>query len=242
MMDRFWNALLSVCFPSHCLLCDSFVEDFRSYGVCPACWKRVSLLPLEVCQCCGLPSSGAAGSLCGKCLSDPPAFEKARAAALYQEELRDLIHRFKFNGFMHLSKPLGKIMQQVFPIHFDAATIDIIVPVPLHAKREKQRGFNQAELLARSLANHLKKPLASRVLRRSMNTPPQSGLTDAQRLENVKGVFEVRKPAVIEGKQVLLVDDVLTTGATLSSCARVLKSSGAIQVHVFTLARVPSSR
>jgi ComF family protein len=152
----------------------------------------------------------------------------------YEGILRKLIHLFKYHGVAPLAPRLGRFLSGALPRDM---TFDVIVPMPLHWMRRWQRGFNQSELLARDLQRRTGIPWV-RAIKRKRATPAQAGLTRAERRDNVAGAFEVRKQAAIRGKHVLLVDDVITTGATASACASILKRAGARRVSVLTLARV----
>jgi ComF family protein len=236
---RWWDALLSAVFPSHCALCRAFVEKSRDRGICPACWARIPRVPRPFCLCCGLPLPAHEDLRCGLCRTHPPLFATARAYGLYQQELRELIHLFKFGGRQDLANPLGLRMASAYdPLPADSLP-PVVIPVPLHPKRLRRRGFNQAELLAGTAARILDLPVYSHGLKRKKDTLPQSGLSDRQRLENVQAAFEVKTFFPISGRRVLLVDDVLTTGATLNACSKVLLAAGAARVDVLTLARVP---
>ena len=233
------DAMLSVVFPSHCALCQAYVGRSGDRGVCPACWSKILPVPPPLCRRCGLPLPAREAFLCGACRTTPPFFQGARAYGLYQQELRDLIHLLKFGGRQDLAKPLGDRMAAMESYAVEIANCQVLIPVPLHPRRLRRRGFNQSELLAKRVACRFDIPVYSRVLFRKKDTPPQSGLTDHQRRENVHGAFLVRRPKRVAGKRVLLVDDVLTTGATLNACTLALLSAGAAKVHVLTLARVP---
>jgi ComF family protein len=152
----------------------------------------------------------------------------------YEGTLRKLIHLFKYDGVTPLAEPLGRLLATALPRDW---RYDMVVPMPLHWRRGWQRGFNQSELLARVLSSRLEAPVV-RAVRRKRRTPSQAGLTNAQRRLNVAGAFAISKRFSVKDRHVLLVDDVLTTGATASACAAVLKRAGAKRVTVLTLARV----
>ncbi|MGA2878279.1 MAG: ComF family protein [Bryobacteraceae bacterium] len=160
-------------------------------------------------------------------------FDAAYSFGFYEDELRKLIHLFKYGRVQTLSGPLGRLLVRALPRE---QSFDVIVPMPLHWRKRWQRGFNQAELLAREVGGRTHTPVAN-ALRRVRNTASQAGLTSAKRRENVSGSFRARKRAALDGRSVLLIDDVMTTGATAASCARALKRGGARQVTLLTLAR-----
>ena len=200
-----------------------------------------ALLPLEAasfCTRCGLPFEAnlpAGGDpLCGLCRLAPPAFDVARSFGVYEGDLRRLVHLLKYDGMRPLAKALAAKMASVVP---RVGAVELVVPVPLHRSRRWSREFNQAELLARELSRLAGIPCRPGGLRRVRSTSPQAGLSHRQRRENVRGAFAATDAACIKGRRVLLVDDVMTTGATLDACARVLKVAGARYVGSLTLAR-----
>ena len=169
---------------------------------------------------------------CGLCRRGVRGFDAAYSFGFFEGELRELIHLFKYGGVQTLVKPLGRLLSIALPRD---AGYDVIVPMPLHWRKRWQRGFNQSELLARDLGRrtHIR---VLNALQRVRNTASQAGLTSAKRRENVSGAFRAKKGA-LPGKSVLLIDDVMTTGATAASCARALKLAGASRVTLLTLAR-----
>ncbi len=200
-----------------------------------------ALLPLEaasICTRCGLPFEAnlpaSGGHLCGLCRLAPPAFDVARSFGVYEGDLRRLIHLLKYDGMRPLAKALATKMASLVP---RLGAVELVVPVPLHRSRRWSREFNQAELLARELSRLVGIPCRPGGLRRVRSTSPQAGLSHRQRRENVRGAFAATDAACIKGRRVLLVDDVMTTGATLNACARVLKVAGARYVGSLTLAR-----
>ena len=230
--------LLDLLLPPHCLACRGPADG--PGRLCPTCWSEVDFIAPPVCARCGLPLEYDLGpeALCGGCAADPPTFEHARAVMRYGEVARRLVVGFKHADRTHLAPALGRWLARAGTELIDTA--DILVPVPLHRRRLIGRRFNQSALLALSLARQTGLPVTTDALRRRRPTPSQAGLTRAQRRNNVAGAFEVpahRRP-LIEGRRVLLIDDVLPTGATVDTCAAALRRAGADQVDVLTLARV----
>ena len=220
-------------------MCEQGLTGFTPAPVCPECLS--ALVPLEAesfCTRCGLPFEAnlpASGDrLCGLCRLAPPAFDVARSFGAYEGDLRRLIHLLKYDGMRPLAKALAAKMAPVAP---RVGTVELVVPVPLHRSRRWSREFNQAELLSKELSRLVGIPSRPKCLRRVRSTPPQAGLSHRQRRENVRGAFAAADAACIKGRRVLLVDDVMTTGATLDACARVLKAAGARYVSSLTLAR-----
>lgn len=229
-------AALDLLFPAVCPLCASRLGAGRRDPVCGACWVSFARLTPPLCEVCGLPvpsESGAAA--CPACREAVPPFDYARAAAAYGGGVREAIHGLKFGGRRSLARPLGDLMaEQEVAALTDAP--DALVPVPLARTRERERGFNQAALLAERLGEARGFRVRPRWLVRLRATTPQSDLTAAARRANVAGAFAAA-PAVA-GRHVLLIDDVITTGATVGECARALRAAGARRVGVLAVARV----
>lgn len=172
--------------------------------------------------------------VCTACRSGLQGFDYAASFGMYDGKLRSLIHLYKYSGMRPLAKPLASYLDRAIPLD---ETFDAIAFVPLYWRRKWSRGFNQAELLARHIAMRRRIPILN-VLRRKRATQTQAGLASAGRRRNVAGAFTLRANKNIAGKKILLIDDVMTTGATASACAAVLKRGGAKSVSLFTVARV----
>jgi ComF family protein len=215
--------------------------------VCPACSDHFSPVGSPLCSRCGLMFKSRAGDdhHCGECLDAPKRFRMARAFGVYDQTLMESIHRFKFKGKVQLARPLGALMLAALLIHWGDDPPDLAVPVPLHAGRFRERGFNQAFLLIRDwqrTAAQWPVPLPNigierEVLVRTRRTGPQTGLGRRARLQNIKNAFAVSDETRVFQKKILLVDDVYTTGATVDECAGALLKAGAERVDVLTLAR-----
>jgi ComF family protein len=226
--------LLDLLLPPRCLNCRTAVGE--PGALCPACWSGIRFIAAPICQDCGWPKNHL-GEDCPACTRRPLRLRRARSAVLYDEGSRGLILRFKhggrFDGAPAYAGWMARAAADLLP------EVDLIVPVPLHRWRLMRRGYNQAALLARHLGRLSSKPVGVDLLRRTRATPSLGGHTARQRHRLLKGVFSVRPGTEIKGKRVLLVDDVLTSGATLEELARVLKRAGAGAVDAVTLARVP---
>ena len=240
LVARLLQGPLLFIYPPTCAGCAQILESEEPAPFCPDCFKALDLILEPYCPLCGIPYLAEAPSrhLCGDCLGGVHHFDRARATGLYQGLFREVIHRYKYRGQLFLVRPLAKMLaapaKELSRLH----KIDIIVPVPLHPKRLRQRGFNQASLLARRLGSALKISVDYASLRRSRWTEPQTGLTRRQRAANVRGAFGLKTPENVRGKGILLLDDVLTTGETVNQCVRLLKrDGGAIEVVVLTVAR-----
>lgn len=235
------DGLAAVLFASRCRLCEELLTQASRVPVCPACLGRVRPLELVAfCDRCQRPLASAIGSpetpLCGACRMEENDFDRLRSFGAYDAELRALIVLLKYNGVRPLARPLGGWLALAAQQCPALVEVDALVPVPLFPARQRARGFNQAELLARELGRWVKLPTETRCLARVKDTPSQAGLTPLQRVENVRGAFAATTK--LDTARILLLDDVCTTGATLNACARALKQAGAAQVNALTVARV----
>ena len=195
-----------------------------------------------LCPSCGTPYADqtAGDHPCEKCLLFPPPFAAARSVAAYEGVLQDMIHRCKYGGDISVGETLGEMMADFPYPAFDFNDYAVVMPVPLHSRRLRERGFNQSLLLAKAIALRHKLKLDYLSLSRTMHTPPQITFGRQEREQNVKGAFMVRNPVKLQGEKVILVDDVYTTGSTARECARTLKKAGAAAVAVLTLSRTLS--
>jgi ComF family protein len=230
------GALLEFFLPRLCLFCGVAVGEKATVAVCPECQGQIEWMASPLCTCCGrvFESRDGADRVCGDCQADEPPFTRARAAAIYDGPVAQAIKRFKFSRQMAFLPVMHSWLQHPLGLEL-AEDADLIAPVPLHSKRLKQRGFNQALLLAKAFP---RVPLGLEAVVRVRHTVPQVELKPKERRDNVKGAFAVPDPAMVKAKNVLLLDDVYTTGATVRECAKVLLKAGARQVEVLTVARV----
>ncbi|MCZ6494989.1 MAG: ComF family protein [Alphaproteobacteria bacterium] len=227
--------------PHQCLVCGVVIG--KEGALCAACWAEIVFIAPPICRCCGYPfeldqGGGGDGALCGACLRDPPPFARARAVFRYDSASRHLVLGFKHGDKTHGAPAFGAwLARAAGPL---AAEADLVVPVPLHRLRLFRRRYNQAALLAHAFAAAAGLRCVPDLLTRVRATPSQGRLSRARRRINVRGAFAVAKgkARLIDGRRVLLVDDVLTTGATVNSAARCLLRAGAGAVDILTLARV----
>ena len=235
MLKQLAASALDLVFPPRCASCACMVAS--PGALCGACFAELSFITAPCCACCGLPFGFHLdeGALCGECIKDMPPFRLARAALQYDDRSRLQVLGLKFHDRTQFVPMMARLMKQAGAECFYGA--DALVPVPLHFRRLLRRGFNQSALLARALARDTGIRVHYRALVRRKYTPPQAGLTRAQRLDNVRGVFIAHPRAQVRGKVLVLVDDVYTTGATVKACAKALLRAGAIEVRVLTLAR-----
>lgn len=240
------DGLFSVLFPSSCRFCAEPLIHFARVPVCQACLEKIHATDTPVCSACGerIGSVRDGGpKLCLNCSQEQPEFTRAAAYGPYDEGMRDLIHLLKYDHVRPAANLLGRMLAEVIAeLAEDFTSEPVVIPVPLHTSKFRQRGFNQSDLIARaSLKLHpaaLNVKVNTSALKRKKNTGSQTGLTPAQRRENMRGAFAVTRPEDVHGRDVLLVDDVLTTGTTASECARTLRRAGAERVFVATVARV----
>lgn len=223
-----------------CLVCDNKRQDILAHGVCRMCEASLPFIEPPRCPKCGKMML-ADDTLCSDCARADHAFYRGISVFEFGTEVKDLIYRYKYRGEKYLSTPMIHWMTGgLESIGWD---FDVIVPVPLHPIREKQRGFNQSRLLAKGISENIGVPLMDKSLIRIKNTPQQARLSGHERRKNLMGAFQVKElkngpggPDIFEEKTVLLVDDVYTTGSTADQCARVLLGSGAKRVYIITLA------
>lgn len=215
--------------------------------LCHGCLTGFRPVRSPLCTMCGIMFRSREDNdhLCGNCIRQPKKFYRARAVGLYTPGFIELVHKFKYAGRTQLAMPFGILMLAAYLRNWKPDDIDLIIPVPLHRKRLRQRGFNQAFLLVSNwgrIAGEMNLRLAGvatekKALVRKRHTAPQTGLGRADRKRNIKKAFGIAEPAKINNKRLLLVDDVYTTGATVNECAGVLLKNGAERVDVLTLAR-----
>ena len=234
---EFLSALGSLFYPPTCVVCANNIE--RSEYLCGDCHRRAPRIVAPFCAKCSEPYPGAITQTfrCANCEHRKLHFDCAVAAYRSRGLVRKLVHDFKYGNQRHLRYPLAAWLRET--LHDErlrGRRFDLIVPVPLHPARQRERGFNQAALLAELLADSMQVP-SRLVLERTRYTTTQTAYDRAERMENLAGAFRLRKNRDVRDLRVLLIDDVLTTGSTLSECARVLKAAGAISVHAATAAR-----
>jgi len=237
-LKRFGLNVLEFFLPRLCLFCGAAVGEESAAAVCPECEAQIEWVASPLCTCCGrvFPSRDGTDRVCGDCQTDPPPFARARAAAVYDNDgpAGQAIKRFKYSRQMAYLPVMQHWLQRPICLEL-VADADLLVPVPLHPKRLKHRGFNQAWLLARAFPEAA---CAREAVVRTRHTVPQVELKGKKRRDNVKGAFAVPESALVKGKNVLLIDDLFTTGSTVGECAKVLRQAGARRVEVLTVARV----
>jgi ComF family protein len=247
------DSLSCALFPCSCALCGGSLLRFTRVPICDFCCAQLPPQSGTLCACCGedlgianlspLPSDGSDSQpLCQPCRVAPPAFVKAVAYGGYHGELRSLVHLLKYEGMQPIAGRLGVLLAD--SLEMFAATPMLVIPVPMHPVKQRQRGFNHAELLARAAMAAMRRRhpqwelrLETSLLKRVRVTVSQAGLTTHQRRQNLRGAFFAPQPGRLAGRDVLLIDDIYTTGATARACSRVLRNAGARSVRVATVAR-----
>jgi len=229
----FLGGLFKAFVPAQCLLCGRPGAE----AFCERCRADVKPLAEPLCRTCGLPVIESPDGRCAACRSSRPPYAMARGAAVYDGPLKTAIHLLKAKGEKRLVEPLVQMMADWVAHNGGFEKADIIVPVPLHAKKERSRGFNQAQLLASALAARLKVPLEAKAVVKVRATPAQSSISLEDRVYNLQGVFAVPSADVVKWKRVLVVDDVMSTGSTLAEVAAALKAAGASDIYCFCAAR-----
>ncbi len=243
MWTKLWvDTCLNVLFPPHCAVCDVHQNRCGEKSICPECRKGIREVEEPVCTICGMElyAQGGANPICGECLKNNPPFEFARSLFYYTDEIRTLLSNLKYKQDTSVLSAIGELVRECDLTAYELC--DFIIPVPLHKKRLQKRGFNQALLLANVCFGNSDPRIKTNFLRRTRNTVPQVSLDGKERRRSLKNAFAVTAEIDLSGTTVCLIDDVYTTGTTVSECCRGLLSHGATKVLVLTLARVNAPR
>jgi ComF family protein len=224
--------VLDFALPPRCAGCGTIVGEVHSF--CVDCWKQVEFLGNAGCATCGMPLAATEASTCAVCLAKPPRIARTRSAVAYNDLSRGLAIRLKYGRKVAIARTMARYMAPLIEADGDV----VLMPVPLHRIRLWSRGFNQSALVAREISRRLKLRSDAFALRRIRSTPPLKGMSPLQRRKAVAGAFQVADKAALQGRTVVLIDDVLTTGSTAEACARTLKRAGAARVELITWARV----
>jgi len=239
-LASFVHGLGALALPTDCLVCAETLERPLEGPICAPCLSALPRVEAPCCSRCGLPyPAGVAPGLCGDCREPSRPFRRARALTVYEGPVRLCLHALKFRGRRRVASLLGRMAAERWMGSGELEPGAAVVPVPLSRKRRRERGYNQAELVARPVARIARLPLLTGALVKPAERPPQSGLSAAARRRNARAAYQARLPARFEGAHLLLVDDVFTTGATVEAASAALLGAGAASVDVLTLSRVP---
>lgn len=233
---KFKNKILDILFPHACQLCETHIDQA---GLCNNCWIKIEFIGNNRCYICGMPLIQVRShkELCGICILNKPAYDRAFSVFVYNEHSKDLIHKLKYNDKTYLTEIFADWFLRIIPEINDQ--IDYVIAVPIHKIKLLKRGYNQASLLARKLSAKTKLYYLPNCLEKTINTISQSGLRKQDRAKNIKKSFKINESLIdkIKGKNLLLIDDVLTTGATINACSRILKKNGVNKIYVLTVGR-----
>ena len=233
--------ILDFVYPQNCPICQKPLER-EEKEVCEDCWKTLAFLPSPFCPYCKSFLEDEETVFNHRCpyLSKPEDRKilAVKSLGTFDDYYQKLIHRFKYDKKIPLGKYLAQSLGKIVEQERDFVNCDLVIPVPLHPARYRERGFNQSEILAQGISQTMNLPLEKEILKRKKNTKDQTYLNAQQRAENVRGAFVITQPEKIKDKKVILVDDVITTGATLNECARMLQKAGAKVIFAVTLAVV----
>lgn len=226
-----FGTLLRILFPESCPVCKSPSRDHTTAPICSPCWQAIEPYHGPICDICGKPLASEVSRTCSDCLKSTPPFTWARSFGIYEGTLKESLHHLKYYGIRRLAKPLSEMILTIRLPHIDA-----IIPVPLHSKKLRKKEFNHSALLARYLSDNTGIPLVLNSLVKIRDTAPQVGLSARQRRSNLKNSFRIINKNSIEGKEIVLVDDVFTTGTTARECSLLLLKAGAKNIYVLLLA------
>lgn len=235
-MKTFLAACQELVFPSYCLGCNERLPRRRLPLFCDGCRGAIRPISSPLCTCCGTPHPEGDDHLCGACLRHEFAFDRARSALVYRPPVTGLIGAIKYQRQLTALASLAVLARQSRGLR-ELVVPDFILPIPLHPSRLRERGFNQALLVARACFPEHQDRINPFLLRRDRATPPQTSLGGTRRRKNLIGAFSAIQPDMLKNRKLLLVDDVFTTGSTVQECARILRRAGAARIEIFTLAR-----
>ena len=242
LLSKLFNKIVNFIFPAQCIICKNFIEN--NDGICFECLNNIDFITNPKCDCCGYPfeiiysdtTDKKKTLLCPNCIKEKPKFHKCVSVVKYNDAAKKIILPFKHADKTNFAKIMGRMMSATVSPFIDE--VDFIMPVPIHLKRMLKRKYNQSSLLSNIISKYTKKPVLYNVLYRAKFKQSQGHLSTNKRKLNVAGAFDVKNKTKIKGKNILIVDDVFTTGATISECADVLLKNGAKKIFVVTFARV----
>lgn len=224
------SRIINYLYPSTCPSCENITDNYHHAPFCTRCWSGIKKYSGPSCKICSTPFSSEYADCCARCLEQEPFFSKVQSFGTYDNVLATAINLYKFHSIKRLSKPLGTLL-----LELEIRRVDAIIPVPLSIEKLRERGFNQSLLLAKIVSDKHNVPLIINGLLKKKDTSPQIGLSAKERASNLRGAFEAVQD--FSGHTLLLIDDVMTTGATANECSKQLLRAGAKEVMVLTLAR-----
>lgn len=241
LLSQIVKNCMDIILPRGCAVCCMRIPAHSPENFCAGCGAGIQYLIPPFCRICGIEVSGISGTdvhqpLCGECLRNPPPYSIARSVVRYESQVQQLVHKLKYGRNLSVIPGLKTLIDNYNMVEF--ADVDCVVVVPLHRKRLRHRGLNQAVILAKLFFADRSSVVKPDWLMRTRNTIPQTELGRMARRGNLRGAFQVRRASDFQGVRVCLVDDVFTTGTTVQECTRVIMGSGAVEVKVLTLARV----
>jgi ComF family protein len=239
---KFRSTLFQFFLPPQCPCCEKFSEETQQ-GFCSNCLSEIHWIEPPFCSICGIPfvSKEIENHPCGACVTHRKYFTMARALGAFEGSLQEAIHRWKYEGKTHLTPFFAEWLAEGLNRYWEPDSLDLLIPVPLHTQRLRQRGFNQALLLVKELSRRTGIPYQKTILQKEKSTIPQVNLSGVEREKGVRGTFHVIRKEELLGKSILLVDDVYTTGATVNECSKVLLRGGVERVDILTLAHAIKS-
>ncbi|HSF71028.1 MAG TPA: ComF family protein [Methylotenera sp.] len=243
-----FNYFKEALFRQNCVLCNAYIDALEAtnaqvnrHAVCSPCLNDLPWHPKTSCPQCGLASSGAGlyRTVCGNCINSAPDFDTTHAVFLYQFPIDSMMQRYKYGKSLNIGNIFGQFLGIKMQPEAHADNIDLVIPMPMHPQRLKERGFNQALEIAKVLTKNCKEKLDFKSVIRQTLTPPQASLPLKERVKNIKGAFKVNgdSPNQFQGKRIAIVDDVMTSGASLNELAKTIKQAGAVHVECWVIAR-----
>lgn len=245
MLEYITEGVLNLIFPLDCRICEKPIRESKGYSICENCFKTIELIDKPYCVKCGKPFLISTDLfkqdreiLCADCKRKKYSFEFARSVGIYHKVLKECIYLFKYYGEKKLAEPFGELLIDYLVKNQEfKKKIDLIIPVPLHNNDLKKRGFNQSVLLSRIIGNHFSIPVKEEVLIKKKLTSSQVNLSKKEREKNILKAFSVDRPEEIKGVNILILDDIFTTGSTVEECAKELKKAKAKNIFILALAR-----
>ncbi len=238
-LKKYTEGFINLLYPLSCFGCEISLGPESNVPLCSECFEKIKKNPLPYCKICGrsMNKEKSYRTICNECTSGNFYFTRAWSCCIYEGIIKDAILRFKYTDSMYLAPIFREIFADFIKENLDKDIVDMVVPVPLFSSKQRERGFNQSNILADLIRALLNKPVFSNMLKKIRPTRPQQELNRRERLSNLKGAFVVRELGDVKNKNIMLVDDVLTTGSTINECSRILKEALCKNVFALTLAR-----